>query len=286
MWSLAAILFVVTLWLGGTAILLRLSRLRGPRAHLALATLTAAAGAAFWGAWALRDSATVEAVFAGFACGVVIWAWHELSFLQGHLVGPRRGPCAPGASSARRFLQGTAALLHHELAIAATGLALLAVSWGGENTAAAAAFCALWALRISVKLNIFMGAPKLAHELLPAQLAHLKSYFGRAEATPLFALSIALGAGAFAAFTYAAVTADAPALAVAAVLPATLIALGLLEHGFLLCPAPEVALTRWALPADDHGRRPAEPSSAVCPRRAIGPWPQTALNAPTTPNGG
>lgn len=285
MWSLAAILFVVALWLGGTAILLRLSRLSGLSARIALTALTALAGAATWGAWALRDVATVEGVFAGFACGVMIWAWHELSFLQGHLVGPRRGPCAPGASTPRRFVQATAALLHHELAIAATGIVLLALTWGAANSVAATAFCALWALRISVKLNIFMGAPTLAHELLPAQLAHLKSYFGRAEATPLFALSIALGAGAFGAFAYAAATAEAPYAVLAAALPATLIALGVFEHGFLLRPAPEFALTRWALPAGDHGRRPAAPSPAA-PRRPIGPWPQAALDAPTPPNGG
>ncbi len=42
-------------------------------------------------------SAEVWAVYLAFVGALMVWGWHELSFLTGAAAGPRRGPSDPTA---------------------------------------------------------------------------------------------------------------------------------------------------------------------------------------------
>jgi putative photosynthetic complex assembly protein 2 len=191
------------------------------------------------------DRTDAAAHYAAFAGALLIWGWHELAFLTGAVTGPRRRPAA-GERSWPRFRAATAALIHHELALAATAVILLALDWNAANPTGAHAFALLLALRLSAKFNIFLGVPNLSDELLPAHLAYLKSYFG----APQFHAALMLSLLACAALT---LWLGARALAapgdVGAALLFTLGALGLLEHLFLALPVRDGALWRWAIPA-------------------------------------
>ena len=194
---------------------------------------------------ATADMATPSGHYAAFAGALLVWGWHEFAFLTGAVSGPRRAPLA-GERGWPRFRAATAALIHHELALAATAALLLALSWGDANPVGAQAFGVLLVLRLSAKLNIFLGVPNLSDELLPSHIHYLKSYFGPARLHPALVLSL-LGSAALALW-FGARALDALGDVGAALLCA-LAALGALEHLFLALPLRDGALWRWAIPA-------------------------------------
>ena len=250
---LLPMLATLLLWFASTALIVWLDS-RSPRTFrfsLALGALIALGGIAAVATTAADDG--IAAAYISFAGALAVWGWHEMSFLMGAVAGPRRLPCPPTARGWTRFRLATATVIHHELALAGTAILLLAVSWGAPNQTGAAAFALLFALRLSAKLNIFIGVPSFGDELLPAHLAYLKSYFGRRPSNPLMALSLAASVGLTGWLAAVALAADGGA-AVSASLLFALAALGVLEHLFLLMPLRDAALWRWALPAGAGGR--------------------------------
>ncbi len=237
------------LWFASTALIVWLdSRPRHTfRFSLALGGLVALGGIAAIAMTAADDGAA--AAYVSFTGALAVWGWHEMSFLMGVVTGPRRLPCPPAAGGWTRFRLATATVIHHELALAGTAILLLAMSWGEPNQTGAATFTLLFALRLSTKLNIFIGVPSFGHELLPAHLRYLKSYFGARPSNPLMAVSLAASIAVAGWLAADALTADGGA-AVSASLLFALAALGVLEHLFLLLPVRDAALWRWAVPAE------------------------------------
>jgi putative photosynthetic complex assembly protein 2 len=191
------------------------------------------------------DVMTPAAHYAAFAGALLVWGWHELAFLTGAVTGPRRGPSA-GERGWTRFRAATATVIHHEIALAATAALLLVLSWGAANMTGAHAFALLLVLRLSAKLNIFLGVPNLSDEMLPRQLHYLKSYFG---APRLHAALVASLIGSIALAAWLGARALAMPADVGAALLFALAALGALEHLFLALPVRDGALWRWAIPA-------------------------------------
>ena len=242
-----AALFVVGAWWLSTGLVLRLVWL-GSRTHRrSLALMSALSlgglGAVAWSA----QQPTVTGAYVSFAGALLVWAWHELTFLLGVITGPRRAPCPPDARGFRRFRLATATLIHHELLLAASVVALALATRGAPNQVAAQTLVALWALRLSAKLNVFLGVRSFADELVPERLHYLLGYFRRDRLSPLMPASFVL-AGGFAglAFREAFATGASPFVAAGQTMVASLLLLGLLEHLFLTLPFPDAALWRWA----------------------------------------
>ncbi len=241
------VLFAILVWFASTGALLWL--VGAPRAAhgFAMAVLSVVMVAATAGVVIAGADASVAGAFAGFSLGIVIWAWHEAAFLFGFLTGPRRGECPPGLSSWRRFLAASQTVIAHEVAIALNAALLVALSWGAPNRTAMWTFLLLWGMRISAKANIFVGAPHLSHELLPARLQYLKSYFGPERMTVFFAASmilITIITGALIAGAAAAPPGGQEGASLA--LLATLAALAVLEHALMAAPVRDAALWTWA----------------------------------------
>ena len=113
-----------------------------------------------------------------FTCGLLIWGWHEISFLMGFVTGPRREPCPPGSTGWLRLRHASRPCLYHELAIAGVGAAVVvAVTWGAANQFGTWTFVVLWAMRQSAKLNVFLGVPQPNDEFLPDTCATSASFF-------------------------------------------------------------------------------------------------------------
>jgi len=178
-----------------------------------------------------------------------VWAWHEISFLTGAATGPRRGPADEGLTGVARFRQASATVMHHEVALALTALLLISLAWNAPNQIGATVFVLLLGLRLTSKINLFVGVPNSTSEMLPDQLAYLKTYFGRNRMTVLLAVSI-MAIGAVTAW-FGALALAAPAGSaemVGASLLFTLCLLGALEHLFLALPFRDGMLWGWALP--------------------------------------
>jgi putative photosynthetic complex assembly protein 2 len=194
-------------------------------------------------AWAT----SVIAAYVSFLSALMIWGWLEMSFLMGIVTGPRKLPCPPDAKGWRRFNLALGTLLYHELAILTAAAGVVALTWGAPNQTGTLAFLILVAMRISAKLNIFLGVPNLTEEFLPERLAYLKSYFRTRAWNWLFPLSVIASTVVAILLAQCAMAGEGGA-AVGPALLCTLVALAILEHFFMFMPLPDAALWRWAVP--------------------------------------
>ena len=193
------------------------------------------------------QSVSVLAVYAAFVGALLVWGWHEIGFLTGAAAGPRRRPQTAGVQGFERFAEASLTVIHHEIALALTALLLISLSWNMPNQIGATVFVLLFGLRLSAKINMFIGVPNSTTEMLPVHLAYLKTYFGRNRMTALLALSI-IAILAMAAW-FASLAISAPlgsAEMVGASLLTTLTLLGALEHLFLALPFRDGMLWGWA----------------------------------------
>lgn len=242
-------------WFFATGAILWLDRRPEDSWGASLLGATVVAGFAFAAVLVSRESATPLAAYTGFLAAILLWGWHELSFLLGFVTGPRREVCPPDARGWQRFRLATATLIHHEIAIALTAVALLAVSWGQPTQIAAWTFLLLFGMRLSTKFNIFLGVPHFSDEMLPDHLAYLRSYFRNGRGNPLLPVSTLAAIGLTGWLGWAAFAAPPDSgMAVQLKLLASLAFLGAIEHLFLLLPVRDSALFTWFLPAE--GRRP------------------------------
>lgn len=198
------------------------------------------------------QSTAVWASYASFIGGLLIWSWHEISFLTGAVAGTHRESCPQEVKGWQRFSRATMALIHHEIALAMTAALLLSLSAVTANPTGAYAFALLLVFRLSSKLNIYWGVPNMSDELLPLHLSYLKSYFGPKKLNPMLPLSIVMIIGLSAYLVTAAVNAATPHEAVQASLLCCLCLLAALEHIFLAIPFRDSALWGWALDAKNN----------------------------------
>jgi putative photosynthetic complex assembly protein 2 len=194
------------------------------------------------------SNVTAAGAYIAFASALGIWGWIEMSFLMGFITGPRTAPCPADAKGFRRFALALEALLYHELAIVIAAAGVVALTWDAPNQTGTFAFLILMAMRISAKLNIFLGVPNLTDEFLPERLGYLKSYFRKRDFNLLFPVSIVLSAAVAAVLAQRVIGADG-AEAVGFALLLALVALAMLEHFFMIMPLPDAVLWRWAIPA-------------------------------------
>jgi putative photosynthetic complex assembly protein 2 len=192
-------------------------------------------------------STAVWATYASFLGGLLIWSWHEISFLTGAVTGSHRDTCPPDAQGWRRFSMATMALIHHEVALAMTAGLLLSLAAVTANPTGAYAFGLLLIFRLSSKLNIYRGVPHLSDELLPQHLAYLKSYFGPKRLNAMLLLSLAAIVGLVVWFALTAIRADQPNEVAQGWLLCCLSLLAALEHLFLGLPVRDSALWGWAM---------------------------------------
>ena len=238
-------LAVVFAWWFSTGLILLLDGLPRRTFGWSLAGATAVLAAGLWGLAATADDASVAGAYIAFLAALAVWGWNEAAFLLGYVTGP--AAVGDDGTAWRRFVNASRAILWHELAILASGLVVFWLAGGGANTVGAWTFAILWAMRLSAKLNVFLGVPNLSEEFLPEHLAHLKRYFRRRPMNLLFPFSVTAATVLVMLLAGDAASAATPAAAVGATLLAALAGLALLEHWLLVLPVPDQALWQWAL---------------------------------------
>ena len=212
------------------------------------ATLAGLGGCAgFW--FSLGDAGELGA-YVAFVSALAIWCWHETSYFLGYVTGPRPLGCPAGATRWQRFGYGIQASLYHELAIIATGVAMIALAAGAGNVVGVQTFVVLWLMRWSTKLNIFFGVSNLHEHFWPERLRYLSSYVAARNGNGFFPVSIVLAA-ALAWWVGQPLAGAVPVqgASTGALLTLTLLGLACLEHLFLMLPIPDEVLWRWGLGA-------------------------------------
>ncbi len=256
-----AIGFAVFIWWMGTGVILYVDGLPKSTFRSSLVAMSALTLAALIGLEVSSHDPSAAGSYQAFTAALIVWSWHEMTFLMGVVTGPRKAPCPPQARGWRRFVYATEVVLHHELALATTSLLLVWLTWGGPNQVGVWTFFVLWVMRLSAKLNIFLGVRNLTAEFIPDHLRYMETYGRKARLNPLMPFSIVL-AGAVAAwlFTQSMSVGPSPGAVVAAALVGTLMFLAMLEHVFLAVPGPDAVLWRWALRS--HNQRRLAPTDA------------------------
>lgn len=251
------ILYAAMIWWGGTGLIIILCAL--PRRVLGwtLGAATVCAGIAAWALVASARDTSPGGAYMAFGAAVALWGWLETTFLTGLVTGPRKAPLPPGITGWPRLRMAIEALLYHELAIAGLAVLTVALTWGEANQTGTLAFLILFAMRLSAKLNIFLGVPNFTDTYMPAHIAYLKSYFRKAERNWLFPISIAAAAAIAALLGWRALGAEAGGGEAAGyTMLFALLALAILEHAFMVLPVHDAALWRWATPAQGPVKEP------------------------------
>lgn len=256
--ALLAVAFAVFVWWFSTGLVLLLNRgsARAIAAKQFVSTLLALTALA-----ALQRTAhqtDVAAAYCAFTSALLVWGWHELTFLTGRITGPRKTALPSGLSEGRRFVEALRVILWHELAIIAAGSFIVFITWGAPNQVGTGTFVVLWVMRTSAKLNLFLGVRNLSEAFLPPHLRYLESCFRRRRMNLLLPVSLAASGTVFVLLVaHALQPGAAPATVVGVTLVATMLALAIVEHGLLVLPLDSTALWRWALRAAGRRREAA-----------------------------
>lgn len=193
------------------------------------------------------DTSAIGAYLA-FLSALAVWGWVELAFLSGIIAGPNIRACPADAPLADRFFRAIGTILWHELLLIALLIAILILTHDAANIFGLWTFAILFFARISAKLNLFFGVPRIHTEFLPRPLAHLASHFRRAPMNWVFPLSITALSYASYCFLERAMTANTDGTLIGFTLLSALTLLALLEHWFMVIPLPDQKLWRWMLP--------------------------------------
>jgi putative photosynthetic complex assembly protein 2 len=243
-----AVLFAVFIWWFSTGVVLLLNGLQQRTRQVSLGLSSLLGLAALYALWHTSGQTSVAARYCAFTSALLVWGWHELSFLSGWITGSRRTPIADTLVGWPRFVQAVRAILWHELAIVVVGVLILFITWHAPNRVGVDTFLVLWVMRTSAKLNLFLGVRNLSEAFLPPPLAYLQSFFRRRPMNALLPFSVVAAGGVLAAIVWQALhPATDSAQSIGLVLVGTLLALAIVEHLLLVLPVDTTALWHWAL---------------------------------------
>ncbi|MEM7296128.1 MAG: putative photosynthetic complex assembly protein PuhE [Pseudomonadota bacterium] len=240
----------ILLWLCSTGTILAVvSRARDARVRL---------GSVIWGVpffvfgWVGAAQSfgreDVLGIYLGIVSALALWGWVELTFLSGVVTGPIKERLPEGVGPGLRFARAFGALAWHELLLASVLLALYAMAAQSDQAVALWTYAILWCARILAKLNIFLGVPGINTEALPAHLGYLQSYFRRRDPSWFFPLSVTLLSLLTGLLVEGLLAAGDSLTQISLALLATLSALALLEHWFMLIPFADAKLWRVIAP--------------------------------------
>ena len=251
------VLFALGLWWFSTGLVLYLDNLPGRTFGWTMLGGTAVLAFAVFALVVSSTSTSLSAAYVAFTSGVIVWGVLEMSYFTGLLTGPRKTPCPPGCPAWKRFGLAILTSLYHEFAVLSAVTILVLISWGEPNQVGTWTFVVLWLMRWSAKLNLFLGVPNL-NDWLPEHLAYLKSYMPKRSMNLLFPISVTVPTLIVVLMVSRALGPGASEFEIVSlILVASLLALGILEHWFLVLPLPDEALWAWALPSRDADGKPS-----------------------------
>ncbi|MEM9355277.1 MAG: putative photosynthetic complex assembly protein PuhE [Pseudomonadota bacterium] len=253
---LVAGLFAVFIWWFSTGVILYLDGLPRSTHAWSLLAITVLSVAALIGLASTSSVTTPLAAYAAFSFAILCWGWQEMTLYLGVITGPRTKAADSQSRGWQRLSHAVQVIIYHELAILLMGLMICAITWQAENQVGLYAYLVLWWMRLSAKMNVFLGVPNHATDFLPDNISYLQTYFTKQPMNLLFPFSVTVSTVIAGLLFNAAVAAPAGSFDEAAYgLLAVLVALAVLEHWFLVLPVPVNALWSWGLTSHEQSRR-------------------------------
>jgi putative photosynthetic complex assembly protein 2 len=247
MWF-AASAFVIVLWGVSSAVIFYLDSLNPRTFRISMAATTVLLVASGFVIWQLRADASLFALYASFAAGLIAWGWTEMALYMGYITGPRKQRCADGCRGVAHFGHAVSANLWHELVV----IVFAGLIWLTGNTAASHCFIMLWLMHLSARLNVFLGVRNVSAEFVPDHMDVLKGFLRKRNMNMLFPVSCVV---LVALIYWLAQKPQTPDI----VMAITLASIGLLEHVLLMLPLPVEKLWTWSLSRDPAPQSPTDP---------------------------
>ena len=242
-------IYAVLVWWFTTGLILLLDGLATRTFRWSMTAATIILAATVYYVRSSSADASVQGAYVAFSCAILVWGWLEMSFLMGFITGPRKAACIEQCSGWRHFVHATQAIIYNELATLCAACAITAATWGSPNRLTLWTFIVLWTMRLSAKLNLFLGVPNIGDKFLPAHLQYLKGFFRKRAMNFLFPVSISVSTVATVVLVQRYLSAGSAFHQVSLALLTSLLALAVLEHWFMVLPLPSERLWNWALRA-------------------------------------
>ncbi|MBB1089734.1 DUF3623 domain-containing protein [Rhodopseudomonas palustris] len=256
--------YALFLWWFSTGLILYLDRLARRTYRTSILWASGLLVLSIVGVIGVRSQTTLLGAYLGFTCGVLIWGWLEMTYFMDVITGPRKQPCPTPCGQLERFWLAIQTSLYHELAIMVAGIGLIVLTLDYHNQVATWTFIILWWMRWSAKLNLFLGVPNLNEEWLPPHLRFLTTYLAKRPINLFFPVVVTVATVVMSLLVEQALELPADSFtAIALLLTATLLALAILEHWFLILPLPDAALWDWLLEQPPPVIEPDKTAKAV-----------------------
>ena len=251
---LPPIFFALFVWWFSTGAILYLDGLPVRTFKWSMLAATLLFGLSFYGLWETGDDTSIAGAYMAFAAALACWAWHEISFYMGYVTGPRQHACQEGCEGVEHFGHALQVSLWHELAILISFAFVVALTWGGANEIGLWTFLILWWMHESARLNVFLGVRNVNAQFLPPHLAYLKSFLRTGPMNLLFPVSVTVSTIICSVLATEAALAVDPFRQAGFTFLATMMALAIVEHWFLVLPVPAEAMWNWSLRAREKGQ--------------------------------
>ena len=212
-----------------------------------------------WGFGITLSNPGLPAAYGAFLSALAIWGWIELAFLTGAITGPNVYDCPDDTPEWERFIRAWGTIAYHEMLLVGVLVLIWIYGHGAINSFGLWTFTILYAARISAKLNLFYGVPRINTEFIPDALRHLPSHFRISRLNWLFPISITALSFATACWLERLYSATTAAEAAGFALLSAITALALLEHWLMVLPVPDAKLWRWMLPAPKPTHKSRQP---------------------------
>jgi putative photosynthetic complex assembly protein 2 len=242
---ISPLIFTIFIWWFSTGLILKINSLPRRFYRAIFVSSIAILVRAFWGLKISSQEATIAGAYCSFTCAIIIWGWQELAFLLGYITGSRRSDCPADAGGLRRAWYAFQTINHHELTLLGLGLVLFLINLESANQTGFWTYIILWGMRQSTKVNIFLGVLNFNESFLPQHLKYLVTYFRRRSMNLLMPFSILVSLLFLIPIWSRAASESSVFEMTSFALLGTLLALGLLEHLFLVLPFPNEWLWKW-----------------------------------------
>ncbi len=184
-------LYALAFWWLSTGVIIYLnfqSQFYGVVFWSALVLALVSGGVLFW----FREAETVQGVYLSFTAASMVWAFVEISFYTGYIVGPAVRPIFSVGPSWMSFFKAVHRSVYHEGLVLGIVLVMSLVFWRARNKFGFYTFLLFWLMHQSAKLNIFLGVMNTGREFVPDSVSDMTHYMTVAHINWLFPISITL----------------------------------------------------------------------------------------------
>ncbi len=242
--------YVLFVWWFSTGAILYLNNLPQYTYKWSFLGVTCVLGGSLYGLYVTSHSDTIASAYWSFTFGLLAWAWTQFTFFAGLITGPRTTACPSTCKGPRHFWHAVETSMYHEISAALLGVAICFTTMTGKNHVGSWTYTIIWLMHSSAKINAVLGVRNLNDHFFPDHLRYLSGFLKKRSMNLLFPVSITVSTVAAAVLWHKAIEIQHDRFELLAyTFYIVILALGILEHWFLVLPIPAEALWNWSVKA-------------------------------------